>query len=769
MFFFFWIFSLMLKTIICNAISKGCYEYQDGYLGMFSSKNYPNKYENNAFCEWKLTSPNSTVIQLRFTDFELEKSSGCRYDFLEIYNENPINFSLIGRFCGNEIPDVIISSSNSIYLRFQTDKHDVKRGFEATWIAVSKNHFEESYISKRHVNTEKDKCGGIRNSNEGSITSPNFPNNYPASSHCVWILESNQSSKIVLNFKSFDLEKHIECRYDYVVVKDGRTRNAKVIGQYCGSRIPQEISTNGSALYIEFVSDTSTQNKGFEAAWKMIPPPPISTLQRCGAILNGETGVLISPEYPNGFQNKDLCTWIINVPESGQVELIFEDFHVDVEHTGCSKAYVQLHDGHLGQKLGLFCGTYLPKSVLSKTNSMTVVFLSDGVKASRGFRARWVTTYPRRIFINPSDQDTACSELVKPTGYINVIKPKNCTWNITVPVKKLVEIFIINIDMADDPDCHSERIEVRDYVNAPLLFRTCGQLKSKPILTSSNTAFIQHMVLNTSRLSFLKLFWQAVDITNSIHLQRYDNCASMPLESVKLPIFDGMSSPSKFPWVAAVIGMYGRIHCAGAILSPEWVLTAAHCFQRLPLRLVWRIRAGDYDLMKDDGFEQDRAIKNIFIHPNYGFITHDNDIALLQLEERLYFNDRVSNVCLPSENTELPIGKKCSVAGWGARKFLRQPEGLLAHVEPKIVSQNECNSLKAYNKRVTDRMFCAGDDGVDSCQGDGGSPIICIDQNHSFAFGLASWGNGCAFPGKYGVYTDVRKFRQWIDDTIELN
>ena len=184
---------------------------------------------------------------------------------------------------------------------------------------------------------------------------------------------------------------------------------------------------------------------------------------------------------------------------------------------------------------------------------------------------------------------------------------------------------------------------------------------------------------------------------------------------------------------------------------------------------MWRVRAGEYDIMKDEGYEQDRAIKKIFIHSSYGPITHDNDIALLQLEEPLYFNNRVNKICLPSEEAELPIGKKCSVAGWGARKYLRQPEALLAHVEPKIVSQNECNSSKIYNKRLTNRMFCAGDDGMDSCQGDGGSPLICLDRNRYYAIGLASWGNGCAFPGKFGVYTDVRKFRKWIENIIESN
>ena len=98
---------------------------------------------------------------------------------------------------------------------------------------------------------------------------------------------------------------------------------------------------------------------------------------------------------------------------------------------------------------------------------------------------------------------------------------KNCSWNIVVPEEMFVQIFIINIDMADDPDCRQEWLEIRETAGTHLIFRTCGQLKSKPIMIISNTAFVQHMVFNVSRLSFLKLFWHAINSSSNLYPPKY--------------------------------------------------------------------------------------------------------------------------------------------------------------------------------------------------------------------------------------------------------
>ena len=112
-------------------------------------------------------------------------------------------------------------------------------------------------------------CGGEYIKNDGFITSPNYPENYPASSNCQYLIKTDGFNEIVLTFQDFDLEPHKECRYDYVQVRNGGNIDSEIIGKYCGDDNPGVIKSTGTALLIEFVSDTNTQATGFKASWKM--------------------------------------------------------------------------------------------------------------------------------------------------------------------------------------------------------------------------------------------------------------------------------------------------------------------------------------------------------------------------------------------------------------------------------------------------------------------------------------------------------------------
>lgn len=54
-------------------------------------------------------------------------------------------------------------------------------------------------------------------------------------------------------------------------------------------------------------------------------------------------------------------------------------------------------------------------------------------------------------------------------------------------------------------------------------------------------------------------------------------------------------------------------------------------------------------------------------------------------------------------------------------------------------------------------------------KGDGGSPLVCPDSRNLGRFvqsGIVSWGIGCGEENIPGVYANVAKFRNWIDDKL---
>lgn len=72
-------------------------------------------------------------------------------------------------------------------------------------------------------------------------------------------------------------------------------------------------------------------------------------------------------------------------------------------------------------------------------------------------------------------------------------------------------------------------------------------------------------------------------------------------------------------------------------------------------------------------------------------------------------------------------------------------------------------SVNLNTTTITDTMICAYEDDTDSCQGDSGGPLIKAGTLEQV--GVTSWGIGCN-AGLPGVYVNLVRFTEWIEDTI---
>ncbi|EDL22688.1 kallikrein 15, partial [Mus musculus] len=211
--------------------------------------------------------------------------------------------------------------------------------------------------------------------------------------------------------------------------------------------------------------------------------------------------------------------------------------------------------------------------------------------------------------------------------------------------------------------------------------------------------------------------------------------------------------PHSQPWQVALFER-GRFNCGAFLISPRWVLTAAHCQTRYK------------------GREQLRSVSRIIPHPGYEARTHRHDIMLLRLFKPARLTAYVRPVALPRRCPL--IGEDCVVSGWGLlsdnnpgatgsqKSHVRLPDTLhCANIS--IISEASCN--KDYPGRVLPTMVCAGVEGggTDSCEGDSGGPLVCGGALQ----GIVSWGDvPCDTTTKPGVYTKVCSYLEWIWENV---
>lgn len=236
-------------------------------------------------------------------------------------------------------------------------------------------------------------------------------------------------------------------------------------------------------------------------------------------------------------------------------------------------------------------------------------------------------------------------------------------------------------------------------------------------------------------------------------------------------IVGGDISQENYPWMISlqrvVAGGGSRHICGGSFIDNRWVLTAAHCvFGVAPNN--FRIIANTNQL--DNPNAAVFNVKAIHVHEDYNPANLLNDIALVELFQPANVQGliEVANEGFMNGVVENDI---VTVAGWGA---LEQGSPVLPNdlyeVDVPVRTQPQC--LAAYPGApsiAAGNTICAGIDagGIDSCQGDSGGPLFQADAGGYKQVGIVSWGEGCALPGKYGVYTRVASYEDWINGFVK--
>ncbi|XP_049531727.1 trypsin 3A1 isoform X2 [Anopheles darlingi] len=245
------------------------------------------------------------------------------------------------------------------------------------------------------------------------------------------------------------------------------------------------------------------------------------------------------------------------------------------------------------------------------------------------------------------------------------------------------------------------------------------------------------------------------------------------------------TSRGQITYIASLTKRGGHF-CGASIVNERWLLTAGHCICSgtnkvlrpnqiravLGLYRISEFSGNRIDPVADPAYEV--GIRTIVPHPGYNCGKTSNDIALLEVTERIYFTPTVRPICLSSgsDASARVDGLTATVAGWGwqqENRNLGDKADTLQRALVDVFRNEECESMYRRGNRsrtIARTQLCAGKSvgGVDACWADSGGPLV---TSNNVLIGIVSTGIGCARPGFPGIYTRVSEYAGWIVTVIE--
>ncbi|CAG2164721.1 unnamed protein product [Oppiella nova] len=730
-----------------------------------TSPKYPNNYEDSTDCWTLIRAERDTTLTITFETLLLEHDSHCAYDYLEVFDSSTANKSL-GKFC--EKPEGVtfsmISSGNVILLHFHSDQLLNNKGFRAE---VSTSKSANSNFG----------CNWKVNWSNMTLDSPNFPDNYLPNLNCEMSISSpSDDERVVIVFDWIHLEAGSKCENNdrLEIWEDERAATRVICGRYSQ---PFKYVAKNRTIKLKFISDNFAEFPGFTSR--------LTYLNERNPESRTITSKFISDnfaEFP-GFtsrltylnernpESRTITSKVFRTPENATV--IIGSTHVlHCEPLTNDPITWFKNDKQITTGIAPNGKTLIIKEFTTASEGRYIC------KFGKEYREGWLsarkTTCPSVIFRKrPKDQSVSEGDFV--VLECNVVDSRNA------------------VKWEKDGRSLANISRVNQLHNGYLLLDPAMSEDSGIYYCIANPDSADCAVKSGARVSVNR----RVNVNNICGISH----SNQPNPDVSKIIGGTEATKAAFPWHVMFWDYRRKAFCGGpwhvmfwdyrrkafcggvnselqALLNERWVVTAAHCFETGSESAI-EVKLGKFDQTVIEETEFVAKIAEVIRHPDFSRDTFDNDIALVRLSQHISFTPSIVPICLVDKrerratdefflkpNSALRIGH---VTGWGQLKENGPQPRFLQELRVPIVEEGKCRSSTAF--KVTANMFCAGYGKEvlgDACKGDSGGPFVVPYKSRWIMLGVVSWGEGCGRSGKFGFYTKVNNYLDWINAIIKL-